>query len=77
MNKTHIRLLESYESLRREALCLQDQVHLQGQSETWNKSQVVLLQFPEDAVTRAGINSPQRLNLGYSSSSWIPRLVCC
>ncbi|KAL2810314.1 hypothetical protein BJX63DRAFT_320910 [Aspergillus granulosus] len=54
MNRNHARLSDSYESLRQEAMRLQDQVHdLKGQLEFWSKAQVVVVKFPEDALAGA------------------------
>ncbi|KAL2824257.1 hypothetical protein BDW59DRAFT_162593 [Aspergillus cavernicola] len=65
MNRNHIRLGDSYESLRRETLRLQDQVQdLKGQLEFWNKAQVVLVKFPEDAVTGTALNASSGLLTG-------------
>ncbi|KAL3492295.1 hypothetical protein BJX62DRAFT_203164 [Aspergillus germanicus] len=67
MNKNHVRLSDSYESLRQEALRLQDQVQdLKGQLEFWSKAQVVVVKFPEEALAGAPVNSlmaaPQNVN---------------
>ncbi|KAJ0418821.1 hypothetical protein BJY00DRAFT_314499 [Aspergillus carlsbadensis] len=67
MNKSHVRLSDSYESLRQEALRLQDQVQdLKGQLDFWSKAQVVVVKFPEDALTGAPANvlmaDPQNVN---------------
>jgi hypothetical protein len=67
MNKNHVRLSDSYESLRQEALRLQDQVQdLKGQLEFWSKAQVVVVKFPEEALAGAPVNGmltgPQNVN---------------
>ncbi|KAL2793515.1 hypothetical protein BJX66DRAFT_225125 [Aspergillus keveii] len=67
MNKKHVRLSDSYESLRQEALRLQDQVQdLKGQLEFWSKAQVVVVKFPEEALAGAPVNGmltgPQNVN---------------
>ncbi|KAL2844422.1 hypothetical protein BJX68DRAFT_242982 [Aspergillus pseudodeflectus] len=68
MNKNHVRLSDSYESLRQEALRLQEQVQdLKGQLEFWSKAQVVVVKFPEEALAGgAPVNGlmagPQNVN---------------
>ncbi|KAL3441776.1 hypothetical protein BJX65DRAFT_243692 [Aspergillus insuetus] len=67
MNKNHVRLSDSYETLRQEALRLQDQVQdLKGQLEFWSKAQVVVVKFPEEALAGAPVNTlmagPQNVN---------------
>ncbi|KAL2840276.1 hypothetical protein BJY01DRAFT_218560 [Aspergillus pseudoustus] len=58
MNRNHVRLSDSYESLRQEALRLQDQVRdLKGQLEFWSKAQVVVVKFPEEALAGAPVNT--------------------
>ncbi|KAL3462119.1 hypothetical protein BJX64DRAFT_148502 [Aspergillus heterothallicus] len=57
MNKNHVRLSDSYESLRQETLRLQGQVQdLKGQLEFWSKAQVVVVKFPEEALAGAPVN---------------------
>ncbi|KAL5337493.1 hypothetical protein BJX70DRAFT_369510 [Aspergillus crustosus] len=52
MNRNQSRAAESYETLRQEALRLQDQVEdLKSQVEFWtSKTQVVMLRFPEEGI---------------------------
>ncbi|KAL2864387.1 bZIP transcription factor [Aspergillus lucknowensis] len=51
MNRNHVRLSESYEAVRLEALRLQDQVlDLRAQLEFWRKAQVLVVKYPEDAA---------------------------
>jgi hypothetical protein len=65
MNRNHVRLSESYEALRQEALRLQDQVQdLKGQLEFWSKAQVVLVKLPDDTVAGTAVNAPQGLLAG-------------
>lgn len=65
MNRSHVKLGNSYDALRQEALRLQEQVQdLKGQLEFWSKAQVVLVKFPEDAVLGTGANVPSNLLKG-------------
>ncbi|KAL3470099.1 hypothetical protein BJX99DRAFT_240082 [Aspergillus californicus] len=72
MNRSHVKLGNSYDALRQEALRLQDQVQdLKRQLEFWSKAQVVVVKFPEDAVLGAGVNAPSNLLEGSQNTQAI------
>ncbi|KAL4874316.1 hypothetical protein BJY04DRAFT_225137 [Aspergillus karnatakaensis] len=63
MNRNQARLSESYETMRQEALRLQDQVEdLKAQLNIFSKAQVVLVKFPEDAIAHSNGNGAALLN---------------
>jgi hypothetical protein len=72
MNQNQVRLSESYETMRQEALRLQGQVEdLKSQLEIWSKAQVVLVKFPEDTVAEATGNTHAALLPGPQAISQV------